>query len=279
MQNIPTISSIATNKKAAFKAANLNSIFSVSSDSKTIKGEKYGYLTGVLYLAPHNTVTSGKIKTVCPSAIAAQCFKACLYSAGRGAFNSVQAGRIKRTESYLNDAQAFMVAVWYDIRSLIKKAERKGLQPVVRLNGTSDINYNKIVFTNPEGVTGNIFDMFKDTTFYDYTKNTFLSGEALPANYHLTYSYSESNLAYATKAMGAAIKAKAGLAIVFRDKALPATFQGLPVVNGDDSDLRFLDNKDGDIKGAYVVGLYAKGDAKKDATGFVIDNVTNNGAA
>jgi hypothetical protein len=58
------------------------------------------------------------------------------------------------------------------------------------------------------------------------------------------------------------------MAVVFRDKnKIPATFKGMPVIDGDKDDLRFLDPNDQ----PYVVALYAKGQAKKDYSGFVID--------
>ena len=265
-------STIAQSKKQAFNNANVNSLLSVNADAKTVKGNSEGYLTGILYLAPHNTVTSHKVKTVCPSAVAAGCQNACLYTAGRGKFSSVQAGRIKRTESFLADSQAFLLALWYDVQGLIRKAAREGVRPAIRLNGTSDIPWHKYYFTNPEGITDNIFNMFPDVQFYDYTKNThYLNGE-LPNNYYIVFSYSEFNNKYASKAYNAAINNNTGLAVVFRNKQLPETFLGLPVINADKTDLRFTDKEAFNITGPYIVGLYAKGKARYDNSGFVINN-------
>lgn len=263
-------STMAQSKKQAFKNANVNSLLSVNADSKTIKGYKQGYLTGILYLAPHNTVTSKKIKTVCPNAVNAGCSEACLYTAGRGKFNSVQQGRIKRTESYLNDCNAFMVALWYDVQGLVKKALKGSLVPCVRLNGTSDIPWHTIVFTAPNGKTDTIMGHFPDVQFYDYTKNHKQVYGQLPDNYHVVVSYSEYNAQYATKAYKAARDNDLGLAVVFR-KDLPETFLGWPVINADETDLRFTDKEKHNITGPYIVGLKAKGSAKTDQSGFVID--------
>jgi hypothetical protein len=45
---------------------------------------------------------------------------------------------------------------------------------------------------------------------------------------------------------------------------VPETYLGRTVINGDETDLRFLDPK------GVIVGLKAKGKAKKDTTGFVV---------
>lgn len=263
-------SNMPTSKKSAFNKAGLNSLLSVNSDAKTIKGSKKGYLTGVMYLAPHNTVTSNKVKTICPNAVNAGCYKGCLYTAGRGRFDNVKTGRIKRTESYLNNKDAFMVALWYDIKSLINKAYKNNQAPVIRLNGTSDISWHDIYFTAPNGVHDNIMGHYPDIQFYDYTKNTSLNTNKLPDNYYVVFSYSEANNKYANKAFTAALINNAGIAVVFR-KEIPSQFNTLPVINGDESDLRFIDRTYYDLNsGPYVIGLKAKGEAKKDTSGFVI---------
>jgi hypothetical protein len=101
---------------------------------------------------------------------------------------------------------------------------------------------------------------FPDVQFYDYTK---LPGRKVPANYHLTVSYSGANAKYASKVL----RSRHNIAVVFRDKeSIPEFFNGRPVIDGDRDDLRFLDQTNS------IVALYAKGKAKKDTTGFVIDN-------
>lgn len=225
------------------------SLLSVSSDAKTSKGESRGYLTGILYLAP--STVSGR--QVCPFASPA-CHAACLYSAGRGAFSNVQKSRIAKTQSYFADKVAFLANLDKGVTGLIAKATRQRMKPAVRLNGTSDIAWER---------TG-IMDRFPGVPFYDYTKNPlryaqFLAGK-LPKNYRLVFSRSETNEAQCLEFL-----AKGGnVSVVFR-KSLPKAWKGFRVIDGDKTDLRFLDPK------GVVVGLVAKGKAKGDVSGFVVD--------
>lgn len=228
-------------------------LLSISADSKTIKGEKIGYLTGILYLAPAQTT---KYNT-CAMAEKAQCAKACLYSAGRGAFNNVQQSRIDKTLYFYEARDEFMATLFKNIKALIKKAESKGLKPLVRLNGTSDIRWENVPF---EGAT--IFEAFPNVQFYDYTKDA--NRKDLPANYDLTFSYSgvSTFAPYVSKAQSKGMR----MAVVFRKiENIPLTFKGITVVSGDNSDVRHLDDQ------GVIVGLYAKGAAKRDNTGFVVN--------
>jgi hypothetical protein len=232
-------------------------LLSVSSDAKTIKGETLGFLTGILYLAPANTT---KWNT-CSMAKTAKCDVACLYNAGRGAFSSVQTARINKTEWFFTDRNDFMQQLVVDIAKLIQKAYKKGLKPLVRLNGTSDIRWETIGFTDVSGIEYvNIFAAFPNTQFYDYTKDA--NRKDLPSNYDVTFSYSgvEGFQPYVEKALLNNMR----MAVVFRkEQDIPKTFMGIPVVSGDKSDVRHLDDK-------VIVGLYAKGKAKLDTTGFVV---------
>jgi len=232
-------------------------LLSVSSDAKTVKGETLGFLTGILYLAPANTT---KWNT-CPMAKKAQCDVACLNTAGRGAFSSVQQARINKTEWFFTERNDFMQQLVVDIAKLIQKAYKKGLKPLVRLNGTSDIRWETIGFTDVTGIEYvNIFAAFPNIQFYDYTKRG--NRTELPSNYDLTFSYSgvEGFQPYVENALLNNMR----MAVVFRkEKDIPTTFMGIPVVSGDNSDVRHLDDK-------VIVGLYAKGKAKLDTTGFVV---------
>jgi hypothetical protein len=232
-------------------------LLSVSSDAKTVKGETLGFLTGILYLAP---ATTTKWNT-CSMAKIAQCDVACLNSAGRGAFSSVQQARVNKTTWFFTERNDFMQQLVVDIAKLIRKAYKKGLKPLVRLNGTSDIRWESVAFTDVSGIEYvNIFEAFPNTTFYDYTKD--VNRKDLPANYDLTFSYSgvEGFQPYVEKALLNNMR----MAVVFRkEKDIPTTFMGIPVVSGDNSDVRHLDDK-------VIVGLYAKGKAKLDTTGFVV---------
>ena len=170
--------------------------------------------------------------------------------------NSVQLARIRKTEWFFEDRQSFMQQLVVDIDKLFFKAKRMGLTPLVRLNGTSDIRWESI----PINGYKNIFEAFPDVQFYDYTKDA--NRRDLPANYDLTFSYSgvEGFQPFVAKAL----KKQMRIAVVFRkEQDIPSTFMGIPVVSGDNSDVRHLDDK-------VIVGLYAKGKAKLDTTGFVV---------
>lgn len=230
----------------------------IGNNSKTIKSDKQGeYLTAIMYLAPADIAHKliGKKGTFCPKAEKAKCKQACLYSAGRGAFNNVQQARINKSIAFLRDPVAFVDQLKADIVKAQRKADKLNVKLAVRLNGTSDITFECKKGSN--GLT--LMQEFPEVQFYDYTK---LVNRKVPENYDLTVSYSEANNVYATKAL----KTDHNVAVVFRDKELPATFKGRKVIDGDKTDLRFLDPK------KVVVGLYAKGKARKDNSGFVIDN-------
>lgn len=224
----------------------------IGNNAKTIKSDASGeYLTAILYLAPADTVRG---INVCPMAIKAGCRDACLYTAGRGAFNNVQQARIKKTEAFRDDPVAFVDQLKDDIREALRKATRLGVKLAVRLNGTSDIAWENL--KGSDGQT--IMEAFPAVQFYDYTK---LPNRRVPGNYHLTVSYSAANEAYAIKA----IQSVRNVAVVFRSRdVIPATFAGRAVIDGDATDLRFLDTSN------VIVGLYAKGQAKRDTTGFVV---------
>jgi hypothetical protein len=237
----------------------LKNMFSISADAKTSKGEKYGFLTGILYLAPAKL--SGY--QVCPMATMAQCDDACLNSAGRGAFNSVQMARIAKTRLFFEDRDYFMQCIVYSIRALIRKASKLDLTTLVRLNGTSDIRWESIAVTIDGIEYRNIFEAFPNVQFYDYTK--IANRKDIPPNYDLTFSYS-GVIGYQSQVQKA-IQSGLRVAVVFRSiDIIPSKFLGLRVVPGDNSDIRHLDPQ------GSIVALYAKGKAKKDTTGFIVDN-------
>lgn len=242
--------------KAQVKAAGLyipSSMLSVSADAKTVKGEKKGYLTGVMYIQP--------TLQVCPAALLADCAKACLYSAGRGVFTSVQLGRINKGNLLTQFEEVAMIALYKSIKSVIAKAKRANLTPAIRLNGTSDIDWTS---KKLDGKT--LFEHFPTVQFYDYSKvPSNVRKSAKFANYHVTVSY--SNAPTFRGIMAELMKYDNNIAVVFRGEQ-PETFLGYPVINGDESDLRFLDREV--YAGKAIVGLYAKGKAKKDDN-FVVD--------
>lgn len=234
------------------------SLFSVGADAKTVKGEKIGYLTGILYLAPSDI--SGY--EVCPMAVKAGCKSACLYTAGKGLLNSVQQSRIRKTKLFFERREDFMHKLVSDINKLVRKAEKQNLTPLVRLNGTSDIRWENIAFEYNGIKYRNIMSMFPNVQFYDYTKIP--NRRNLPENYDLTFSY--SGVKSFEKYNDIAIANNERIAVVFRKaKDIPESFKGIDVLSGDNSDVRHIEPK------AVIVALYAKGFGRKDKTGFVVD--------
>ena len=238
-------------------------MLSIDTNAKTIKGQQYGYMTGVLYLAPYDL--SGY--QVCAMAHIAECHEGCLNSAGRGAFNSVQAARIKKTKLFFEDRDAFFALLIPSIRSLIRKARKQNLIPLCRPNGTSDIKWENVSFVY-EGVRyENVFEFFPDLQFYDYTKIPNRVTAHIP-NYDLTFSY--SGVPAFKPYVQRATKQGYRIAVVFRNREdIPAEFLGTTCVDGDDSDLRHEDPH------GVVVALYAKGKAKRDISGFVVDPIVH----
>lgn len=233
-------------------------LLSVSTDAKTVKGEAKGVLTGVLYLAP--TTLSGY--QVCPNATDG-CIAACLYTAGQGVYANVQKSRLNRTRWFFEDRASFMEVLVADIQRLVRKATKDGMIPAVRLNGTSDIAWEKMAVTVDGVQYRSVMEAFPGIAFYDYTK---ILGRKLALslpNYHLTFSLAENNDAFAQKALEEGYN----VAVVMsakRKEVKPATWGGYPVVDGDEDDIRFHDPK-----GGHIVALFAKGKATRDKTGFV----------
>lgn len=269
-----------------------------SRNPKTNKGRSVGYWTFVLHLAPAKL--SGY--QVCPMATKG-CRAACLNTAGRGGImaghgilteqdvvngirNDIQSARIRRTERFFEHRADFMVELVADIERAIRFAQRDGYTPVFRLNGTSDIRWESIpVIRKINGALWSSYPSimlaFPGVQFYDYTK--LANRKHVPTNYALTFSLADGNEAQAIAALDNGMN----VAAVFRDKGTVARYmtegrytieqtgfnrfgalksgRRAPVANGDDTDLRFLDPK------GHVIALYAKGNAKKDTSGFVRD--------
>jgi len=222
-----------------------------TANPKIQKGTKLGYLSYILHLAPFDL--SGK--NVCPKATPG-CIASCLNTAGRGGMfkrgentNVIQKARIRKTQYLFADRAGFMRDLVKDIQKGIEYAKKQGLKPVFRLNGTSDLSWEKYTIDH-NGL--NIFETFPNVQFYDYTK-VLGRKTAQYKNYHLTFSRAESNDDDVAEAL------EQGLNVA-------AVYDQLPkgMFSADDTDLRFLDPKTG------FIGLKAKGKAKKDYSGFVI---------
>lgn len=250
-------------------------LLNIDKNAKTIKGQKMGYLTGILYMAPANI--SGF--EVCPNS-SAGCRSACLNTAGRGAFSNAQKSRYNKTRFFFENKQAFMEQLVKEISALKKKARKENKIPVIRLNGTSDINFLKTKFKYNSGPKVNLFQLFPFTQFYDYTKNYNMLAQSKKLetnNYHLTFSYSGENKEQCKKAL------KNGFNVSWVFKTSLPTYLSentafLPmgkwkmhpkiwtVLDGDKSDLRFLDKGK---HGPFIIGLIAKGKARKQHSSFI----------
>lgn len=243
--------------------SNNRPLLSVDANPKVMKGNKLGYLTAILHLAPADVAGTGV--NLCPASTEG-CRAMCLNLAGRGGMlhkdtgtNTIQEARKRKSREYVSDKVAFASRLIVEIGKFVAKAKRKGAVPCVRLNGTSDIVWESVKVDGKS-----IPEHFPDVTFYDYTK---LAGrKALPSNYSLTFSLAENNEARACVALSNGMN----VATVFstkKGKPLPATYslggKDWTVIDGDETDLRFLDPK------GVIVGLRAKGKAKKDTSGFV----------
>jgi hypothetical protein len=227
-------------------------LIGIDNNPKTIKGqgEEYKIMTGILYLAPEKL--SG-VMNACPFA-SKGCAAACLNTAGRGVYTKTQLSRINKTRWLKADKPAFISRLIKDITWVVNRANKLGFTPAIRLNGTSDLPFENM----------GIMQKFPNVQFYDYTKSEprmlkWLEGK-MPSNYHLTFSRSEDNGETALRLA----KMGANVAVVFNTAKLPKTYKGIKVINGDKHDIRFLD------KPRVIVGLKAKGKAKRDTTGFVV---------
>ena len=234
-------------------------LLGIDTNAKTIKGEKYGIKTAILYLMP--AMQSGV--QLCAMAATAGCEKGCLFKAGRGAMNSVLLSRLRKTLYFNQYPELFMHQLHNELIRERAKAKRKGYKLIVRLNGTSDIRWENIAVSG----YANIMQALPDITYYDYTK--LANRKNVPANYDLTFSYSGVP-AYAPFVQKAVANGDR-IAVVFRDRAIVErmlangeTFLGLPVIDGDNSDIRHIEPK------GVIVALYAKGPARKDQSGFVV---------
>jgi hypothetical protein len=165
----------------------MTDLLNVDANPKTVKGRARGYMTAVLYLSPFTLAG----KNLCPTAAAAGCWRTCLNVSGHGGIptgewihsaespafsvpdNNVQRARLARTKLWHTRRSAFMEQLVHEIASMVRKAKRAGLTPCVRLNGTSDIAWERVsaysAISDPDSES-NIFARFPDVQFYDYTK-------------------------------------------------------------------------------------------------------------
>lgn len=239
------------------------------SNQKVEKGEKQGYRTAILHFSPANLAGF----EVCASRTIG-CTAACLNTAGRGGMatkapSQIHVARMRRTRYFKRDRTGFGLKLERELSAHVRQAAKLGLEPVVRLNGTSDLPWENVRFEWADGTVSTVFDRYPDVQFYDYTKIVSRLRKPLPANYDLTFSLADGNEDQASEAIQRGFR----VAVVFRNQerpsakvwSFPAEWNGRPVIDADESDLRFLEPS-----GVYC-GLRAKGLAKQDRTGFVYD--------
>jgi hypothetical protein len=227
-----------------------------TDNAKTIKGEDLGYKTLICYMSPHKQNTFGR--NLCPKATAG-CMASCLFTAGRGRFSTTKICRLRKSEFFLSNKDLFMELLVTEITKAVRN--KKDKQICVRLNGTTDVPFENIKV----GKFENIMSMFPDVQFYDYTKVFARLKKELPKNYHLTFSRAETETNHKESLL--ALQMGFNVAVVFNVKdetELPTTYMGFKVINGDMHDLTFLHDKN------TIIGLKAKGMAKKDTSGFVV---------
>jgi len=189
---------------------------------------------------------------VCPASELAGCIKPCLTWSGLAAvYDSINSARKARTDYWLSDQSGFLDQLRRELTNFSKLCRKQGVQGVVRLNVLSDIQWER--FGIPQA--------FPELFFLDYTKLAKRLGKT-PSNYKLIFSYSDRPQ-YA-KQVKAAQQTDAPIAVVFKN-GIPSEYLDRPVVDGDQSDILNV------LAGRVVIGLKAKGPAKKDTGGFVVD--------
>jgi len=251
------ISIASTNANKKNYSPYINTIMKnlLSKGTSNAKTAKNILETHILYMSPYTQNSKGI--NICPNA-SKGCILGCLFTAGRGAFNSIQQARQNRTEFYLSDKKQFCEQIAKELQALNNKAKKQGAKIAIRLNGTSDLDFIAII-KNQIGL--DILEAFQNLEFYDYTKILGKVKKYAGTRYKLTFSRAENNEAEAKQALLYGVP----VSVVFHHKKdLPKTYLGAPVIDGDKADDLMLE------AGAVILGLKAKGRAKKDTSGFVV---------
>jgi hypothetical protein len=229
----------------------------LSKGTSNTKTAKNSLKTFILYLAPYTYNSKGI--NLCP--MAGNCAINCLYTAGRGKFSNVQKARINKSNYFVYDKERFILQLAGELIKINKAAIKTGEQVAIRLNGTSDIDFIYLLKKYAK------LDPFKldHLIYYDYTK---IPGKVKKyidePRYILTFSRDEKNAEFIPDLL----KLGANVSVVFNGQ-LPKVHWGRPVIDGDKSDIVMLYNK------GSILGLRAKGEAKKDTTGFVVNTNLN----
>lgn len=251
---------------------NKNKLIAVNSSVKVAKGLKKKYDTGIVYLSPYWSFDG--YSNLCPSA-SPGCRATCLVTSGQLKNPAPKQSQLDKTNYWLTNPNEFLSQAHREIESLVRSHAKPGKNNFcIRLNGTSDIPFERKSYTY-KGITyKSIMDAFPKVQFYDYTKIYDRLGKT-PKNYHLTFSASEIN----TKQWKEALQRGFQVAMVFgsqpgkvskstglyikKPDPLPKTYEGFEVIDGDDTDLTFT------RPNGVIIGLRMKGKAENDTTGFV----------
>ena len=242
-QNQTTMTKFTTIANAK-RITRLSYLGGISTSAKIMHSQEFSHqYTYAIYLAPAKTSGYNTCKNSTP-----ECRMGCLNTSGRAGIEefsgltNIKNARITKTRLLFEQQDFFMAWMIAEIKSARAKAERDGFYFSVRLNATSDIDWSKVLYDGK-----NIYQIFADVNFYDYTKNA-LKFIDKPSNYHLTLSYTGRNWDLC-KAM---LKLGHNVAMVFNvrdEKLLPKTYEGYTVINGDLTDYRIDDAK------GIIVGL------------------------
>ena len=233
----------------------------LSEGTSNAKTEKNELKTFILYMAPANTNSFGI--NLCPKA-SEGCMNSCLATSGRMGFSSNIAARIRKADFYIQFRTEFCELLYSELYRINKAAQKGNYKVAIRLNGTTDLDFFAILKNR---IGRDLFEL-SNLVFYDYTKilgkvKKYLS-EIKSGKYVLTFSRSENNWSECTEALNLGVN----VAVVFDNKEpLPSDYMGFKVIDGDKSDIEMLKNS------GLILGLKAKGKAKKDKTGFVVRNL------
>lgn len=220
------------------------------NNAKTVKGESLGFGSFLFMGAPHTE--SGY--NACASSTAG-CREACIFYAGRGAFDTVKQARIRKTILYFTKRREFLELVNKDIKSAIRWSKKNDLTPCFRLDGTTDL-----------GIARYFVNEYPDNQFYDYTKViTRLNKASKSVNWHTTFSLSEKTT---VKQMKVLLASPSNIAVPFRN--VPEAGRrvlGRRIENGDENDLRFLDGH------KKIITLKVKGRGRKSTNEFIVNDI------
>jgi len=273
-----------------------SSLLTINNNVKTNPDLLKGYLQGTLYLAPQKNIINAphygidydtkainlsKVN-LCKHATTG-CSISCIYHQGifkHALFqkNKVKQARLKRTLKFLTQRETFFAQIIKEIKALQRKSKRKNLIPIISLNGTSDILWEKEGFIYQEKEYKHLMELFPEVQFFDYTKyNIPKSRKKLPLNYHLTYSRAgthrgkiiddwETITSYLDKNINVAIVCTYAIKTKLLDNS---HYQDYGLIDGDLQNNRALDQNSKGEKGNIIL-LEANKKTDINSSGFIL---------